>query len=117
MAQDLNVSAGAFTGDPAGVVFGRGDFAIESERALQSDERLAGAHEVKETFVEFFRGGAMLGRQFNGDGGGAQTAQSFACVQGIRVFGSDDYFRDTAAISASAQGGVRPVWAQGSSVT
>ncbi len=42
-AKNLNVGAGAFAGNPAGVVFGRGDFAIEGERALERDKRLAGA--------------------------------------------------------------------------
>ena len=49
--------------------------------------------------------------------GGAQTAQSFARHQRIRIFGSDDHFRDSGGDQRIGAGPVRPVWAQGSSVT
>ena len=56
VAEALDVGARFLAGDPAGVVLGSGDLAVERQRGLQRHERHAGSHEVREAFVELFRG-------------------------------------------------------------
>src|SRR5690348_5580010 len=48
VADFLDVRAGAFAGDPAGVVFGRGDLAVEGEGGFEGDEGKSGAHRMDE---------------------------------------------------------------------
>ena len=75
MAQFLDVGAGAFAGDPAAIIVGRGDFAVERDSGLQRDQRTAGAHEVKERLIELARFGAELVAAFDFDSCRAQLAE------------------------------------------
>src|ERR1019366_4233658 len=90
----LDMGAGALAGDPAGVVFGGGDFAIESEGGLQGHQRLAGPHEMEEGLVQLFGFGLELIRHLDGNAGGAQTAEALAGDERIRVARRRYYFRD-----------------------
>ncbi len=111
MAENLHVGAGAFARNPAGVVFGRGDFAIERHGALERHERPAGLHEVEKGFVEFFGSIAVCRGHFHCNGGRAQAAEAFTCHERIRIFGSDNDFgdscRDEGVGTRSGAAGVR----------
>ena len=86
VAQLLHVGAGAFAGDPAAVVVGRGDFAVQRDGGLQRHQRPAGAHEVEERLVELGGFGGEFGGDFDFDAGVAQTAEAFAGNQRIGIF-------------------------------
>lgn len=53
VTHDLDVGSGAFTGDPAGVVFGGGDFAVQGDGRFQGNQGAAGAHGMDEGLVDF----------------------------------------------------------------
>ena len=110
--------ARAFAGDPAGIIFRRGDFAVERHGAFQSHQRFAGAHEMEERLVELSRLGLDIPAACSDlDARGAQPAQTFARDLRIGIVRCYHHLRTPAAISASQQGPVRPVCEQGSSVT
>ena len=48
MPHTLHVRARDFARDPTEVVLRRGNFAVQSQRGFNSDQRPAGAHEVAE---------------------------------------------------------------------
>ncbi len=91
MADLLDVGAGALAGDPAGVVLGRGDFAVEGEGGFEGDQRTRGAHGVEEGFVERGGFGFVFGGDFDFDAGLAEAAEAFARDGGIGIgHGGDD---------------------------
>ena len=91
MAERLDVEAGLFGGDPAGVVVGGGDFAVECEGAFEGDEGAAFAHEEAEGFVELLGGGGEAGVDEDFDTGGAEFGEALAGDAGVGVLqGGDD---------------------------
>lgn len=91
MAESLDVEASLFGGDPAGVVVGGSDFAIEGEGAFEGDEGAAFTHEEAEGFVELFGGGGEAGIDEDFDAGGAEFGEALSGDEGVGVLhGGDD---------------------------
>ena len=67
-----------FAGDPAAIVVGRSNLAVECQRGFERDQRAAGTHEMHEVFVELFGLGHKFLRRLYRDTGGAQLAKSLA---------------------------------------
>ena len=94
VADLLHVRAGAFAGDPAGVVLGRGDLAVQRQRGFQRHQREAGAHGMDEGFVQL-RG---LARAYSDatstvTAGVVQAAESLAGNWRIGIFHGGDHAR------------------------
>ena len=69
VAELLHVGARARAGDPAAIVVGRGDLAVERDGGFQGDQRAAGAHEVEERLVQFFGFGGEFRGHLDFDAG------------------------------------------------
>ena len=83
----LHVRARPLAGDPAAIVIGGGDFAVQRDGGFERDQRPAGAHEVEERLVE------LLG--FFGEFGGhldfdARLAELGKALSGHQRVGVDD---------------------------
>src|SRR6185369_11547487 len=85
VADFLHVSASAFAGNPAAIVVGGGDLAIQRDRCLQGDQRAAGAHEMQEWLVEFLGFDGELRRDLDFDTGLAQSGEALSGDQGVGV--------------------------------
>ena len=86
VAQFLHVGAGALAGDPAAIVVGRGDLAVQRDGGLQRHQRPPGAHEVQKRLVQLGGFGGEFRRHLDFDTGGAQLAKAFAGHQRIGIF-------------------------------
>ncbi len=81
-----------FAGDPAAVVFRRGDFAIQRERGFQRDQRLAGPHEVEERLVELFGFGDGLASSMSTSIPAARSLRNPSpATSGIGILHSGDH--------------------------
>ena len=85
VAQFLHVGAGALAGDPAAIVVGRGDFAVQRDGGLERHQRPAGAHEVQERLIQLLGFGGEFGGHFHFDARLAQPAKSLARHQRVGV--------------------------------
>ena len=117
-AQGVGQAARRRAGDPLALAGMRGDAAVQRGGQLQRDHRAAERDAVVEAGQRFERPRLPARPVFDLDAGGAQLRQSLAVARA----GPDRVAATTtratpAAISASVQGGVRPQWQQGSSVT
>ena len=90
VADGLDVGAGGFGGDPAGVILGGGDFAIKSDGGLERDQRAAGAHEVEEAHVEFLGFGLEARVNDDFDAGVAKEGEAASGDGGVGIFGDGD---------------------------
>src|ERR1039458_4335955 len=74
----LHVGAGALAGDPAAIVVGCGDFAVQGDGGLEGDQGARGAHEVQEGFVELLGFGGELGGDLDLDAGRAEPGKALS---------------------------------------
>ena len=87
----LHVGAGALAGDPAAIVVGGGDFAVQGDGGLEGDQGARGAHEVEEGFVELLGFGGELGGDLDLDAGRAEPGKALSGDQRVGVCdGRDD---------------------------
>ena len=101
----LHVGAGDFARDPALVVVGGGDLAVEGEGGFQGDQRLARAHEVDEGLVQLFGfRGEFVGDGY-GDAGRAQGSETLAGDERVGILHGGDYFGDAGGDDRFGAGG------------
>ncbi len=97
MADLLHVRAGAFAGNPAAVVFGRGDLAVQRERRFQSHQRKPGSHRVDEGFIQPRRFVGIFRGDFHRDAGLMQSAKTLTGNLRIGIFHGGNHSRDARA--------------------
>ena len=74
----LHVGAGAFAGDPPGVIGGSGYLAVEGDRGFQRNQRPSGRREVEKRLVELARFSGVLFDALNLDPCRAQLRSAAA---------------------------------------
>ena len=121
MAEELDLVAGGFAGEPVGLVgvagCGRwGEFAVDGEGGFEGDEGGAGLDEVGEGFVDV--AGLLLEVPMVTSMLAARSlAMPWPLTSGLGSVVAMTQRVMPAAMRASAQGPVRPWWLQGSRVT
>ena len=115
-AQSVGVEAGGAAGDPAAGAVGGGAAPVEGGGELPGDERAAVLEGEGPRAVD---GLGVVGEQpgLHLDAGLAQRGRHRPTATGLVSAWANTTRRTPAAISASEQGPVRPVWLHGSRVT